>query len=318
MRRSTKYGFVVILLFVFGIIGTVYIGSNPSPEVPPNANDLNIEANSERQVQASFNATDPDSGGELEYAIVSQPDHGSVNISGDSFTYISEEDYSGSDSFTYRVVDDEGEADTATVSVELENGQSQSSGTESRSTETVTTTSSNSDQRGVTSSDNRHPSAESVSILTHQGDVVVGSFDASDPDSGDLLTYSIESDPDHGIVITDGTEFTYTPDTGFTGSDSFIYQVSDGNGGTDTATVSITVTETVETPTSTATVDQEPPTAADVSFTTDVNDTVEGEFDASDPDGDSLTYSITSGHGCGSGSAGTVRSRARRRGIVST
>jgi Cadherin-like domain len=34
----------------------------------------------------------------------------------------------------------------------------------------------------------------------------------------------------------------YTPASGFSGSDSFIYQVNDGNGGTDTATVTLTVT----------------------------------------------------------------------------
>ena len=48
------------------------------------------------------------------------------------------------------------------------------------------------------------------------------------------------------MLNADGS-FTYTPyDTGdasnFADSDSFTYQVSDGKGGTDTATVSITVT----------------------------------------------------------------------------
>ena len=34
----------------------------------------------------------------------------------------------------------------------------------------------------------------------------------------------------------------YTPNTGYTGLDSFIYRVSDGKGGTDTATVTINIT----------------------------------------------------------------------------
>jgi subtilisin-like proprotein convertase family protein len=42
----------------------------------------------------------------------------------------------------------------------------------------------------------------------------------------------------------DGT-WTYTPETGFYGADSFIYAVSDGNGGTATATVDITVLKAV-------------------------------------------------------------------------
>ena len=40
----------------------------------------------------------------------------------------------------------------------------------------------------------------------------------------------------------DGT-FTYTPDTGFTGADSFTYGLSDGNGGSDWATVTVSVGE---------------------------------------------------------------------------
>ena len=39
----------------------------------------------------------------------------------------------------------------------------------------------------------------------------------------------------------DGT-FTYTPDANYNGADSFTYTMTDGNGGTDTATVAITVT----------------------------------------------------------------------------
>jgi len=59
----------------------------------------------------------------------------------------------------------------------------------------------------------------------------------SDPDTGDILTPVVGSDPLNGEVTlnTDGT-FTYTPDSNFVGQDSFVYTVSDGNGGTDTAT----------------------------------------------------------------------------------
>jgi len=59
----------------------------------------------------------------------------------------------------------------------------------------------------------------------------------SDPDTGDILTPVAGSDPLNGEVTlnTDGT-FTYTPHSNFAGEDSFVYTVSDGNGGTDRAT----------------------------------------------------------------------------------
>ncbi|MCA1683796.1 MAG: tandem-95 repeat protein, partial [Actinobacteria bacterium] len=63
----------------------------------------------------------------------------------------------------------------------------------------------------------------------------------SDPDA-DALTAGSASDPAGGSVIlnADGS-FTYTPDAGFTGTDTFTYAVSDGKGGTAMATVTITV-----------------------------------------------------------------------------
>ncbi|MGV0803675.1 Ig-like domain-containing protein, partial [Mycolicibacterium elephantis] len=42
------------------------------------------------------------------------------------------------------------------------------------------------------------------------------------------------------VTLSDGV-ITYTPDTGFVGSDSFTYTVNDGNGGVATATVHVTV-----------------------------------------------------------------------------
>ena len=50
------------------------------------------------------------------------------------------------------------------------------------------------------------------------------------------------SGPGNGVLTlnADGS-FTYTPNPGYNGIDSFIYEVSDGNGGTDTATVTINV-----------------------------------------------------------------------------
>ncbi len=62
-----------------------------------------------------------------------------------------------------------------------------------------------------------------------------------DPD-GDLLSVTGASNPAHGSVVInrDGT-ITYTPSTGFTGTDTFAYTVSDGNGGVVTATVTVNV-----------------------------------------------------------------------------
>jgi len=62
-----------------------------------------------------------------------------------------------------------------------------------------------------------------------------------DPDVGDMLSVSAVAQGASGTVTNNGTNVTYTPSTGFSGSDNFTYTVSDGNGGFDTATVNVTV-----------------------------------------------------------------------------
>ncbi|MFL6158049.1 MAG: Ig-like domain-containing protein, partial [Marmoricola sp.] len=64
---------------------------------------------------------------------------------------------------------------------------------------------------------------------------------ASDPD-GDALTYDVVTAPAHGSLAGTAPDLTYTPAAGYTGPDSLAYSVSDGNGGSTSATVAITVT----------------------------------------------------------------------------
>jgi aspartate 1-decarboxylase len=59
---------------------------------------------------------------------------------------------------------------------------------------------------------------------------------------GDLLSVTGNTDASNGVVVNkgDGT-FDYTPNTDYLGPDSFDYSVDDGNGGTDTGTVNLSV-----------------------------------------------------------------------------
>jgi hypothetical protein len=68
---------------------------------------------------------------------------------------------------------------------------------------------------------------------------------------GDDLTITSVTQGGHGsVAITGaGTGVTYDPAGLFTGSDAFTYTVSDGNGGSDTATVSVTVAPDTTAPT---------------------------------------------------------------------
>ncbi|MDN5865272.1 MAG: Ig-like domain-containing protein [Gammaproteobacteria bacterium] len=91
--------------------------------------------------------------------------------------------------------------------------------------------------------DNEPPVAEDGSLTTGEDTPASGTLVASDPD-GDALTFSIVDEPAHGGVTLDdpGTgAYTYTPDAGFSGSDSFTFTANDGFVDSNVATISITV-----------------------------------------------------------------------------
>ena len=101
----------------------------------------------------------------------------------------------------------------------------------------------------------------------------------SDPD-GDTLTITTVSAPAHGTAVNAGTSVSYTPTAGYLGGDSFTYTISDGHGGSATATVHITV----ETP-------NHAPAAGPLSVRVLKGTSIDIPVlqAASDPDGDALT-----------------------------
>ncbi|KGK28660.1 Ig-like domain-containing protein, partial [Cellulophaga sp. E6(2014)] len=57
---------------------------------------------------------------------------------------------------------------------------------------------------------------------------------------GDTLTVTIGS-PLNGTAAISGTIITYSPTSGYSGNDQITYTINDGNGGTNSGTISITV-----------------------------------------------------------------------------
>ncbi len=166
----------------------------------------------------------------LTVVVTSQPTHGTVNFNTTTgtFTYTpTDAGYVGTDTFTYTVSDGQQGAAPATGTVTL----------------TLT---------------NALPTAGDASESGHMNIALDGSVIFSDtPDSLakgeiDALTVVVTSQPTHGTVnfnTTTGT-FTYTPtDTGYVGTDSFTYTVSDGQQGAAPATGTVTLTLTNALPT---------------------------------------------------------------------
>jgi putative nucleotidyltransferase with HDIG domain len=72
----------------------------------------------------------------------------------------------------------------------------------------------------------------------------------TDPESDPLTLASYDGSTiaDGGLTHNAGGSFTYIPVAHFAGTDSFSYTVSDGNGGTSTAVVTITITAVLDPP----------------------------------------------------------------------
>jgi VCBS repeat-containing protein/ELWxxDGT repeat protein len=127
--------------------------------------------------------------------------------------------------------------------------------------------------------------------------VINGQLVANDVDQGDHLTYSLALNgaPGHGNVVihADGS-YSYTPADNFNGTDSFTYQVSDGHGGTSSATVTLNVVAVNDAPTA--------PVDSNAADNTVVAGAAAGSpvgitVHASDIDSPALTYSLTNDAG---------------------
>ncbi|WP_428628510.1 Ig-like domain-containing protein [Sphingopyxis sp.] len=106
----------------------------------------------------------------------------------------------------------------------------------------------------------------------------------NDPDNDPLTVISASATRGTVVINGDGT-LTYTPDRDFNGPDIITYTISDGNGGTSTATVIMTVTPGNDAPTTVGLPDR---------FDTNsdpIDVTIVGGFN--DLDGDTLTYTAT-------------------------
>ena len=138
---------------------------------------------------------------------------------------------------------------------------------------------------------NRDPVAADDSASGPEGSQgIVGDVSLNDSDlDGDFLTFELVTTVSNGDLVfnQDGT-FIYTPNSNFQSEDNFTYVVSDPEGGTNTATVTITVIPVNDDPNTTgvALVNQSYLDAETIT-------TIDVKPSFTDIDGDTLTYSAT-------------------------
>ena len=131
---------------------------------------------------------------------------------------------------------------------------------------------------------NDAPVATDGAVTTNEDTPANSYLMASDVDS-DQLTYSIMTNGTLGqVVLTDAKTgaYTYTPNANANGTDTFTFRVHDGTVFSNTASVAVTIVPV-----------DDAPQADDATLQTDEDTSVNGRFQAHDPDGGpQLTYSI--------------------------
>ncbi|QGQ30125.1 Ig-like domain-containing protein [Gimesia maris] len=195
------------------------IGDNLNPEgiADPDPNQAPVATNDTvsdviggvaEVIDVLANDTDPESDA-ISVTSVSTPHYGTAVINGDGTISYTGTIGFGTDTFTYTISDTSSATSTATVT--------------------------------VTETGNYPPTAVNDSVndvLEGQAVVISVLSNDTDPES-DTLSITALSTPAYGTAVDNGDgTITYTAGTGFSG-DSFTYSISDGNGHTSTATVTI-------------------------------------------------------------------------------
>jgi len=188
------------------------------------------------------------------------PPDGTVFLNADgSFTYIPDPGFVGVDTFTYHANDGTDDSNIATVTINVLNA-------------------------APTAVNDSYSTVKNIALnISAPG--VLGND--TDPDA-DPLTAILNVGPTNGsLTLNPDGSFTYTPNANFVGADSFTYHANDGAADSNTATVSIDVTN-------------DAPVAVDDSYVTDKNVVLNVPAPGvmgndSDPNGDPLTTFLNVG-----------------------
>lgn len=207
--------------------GTIQCGSttitvNVAPVAPMAANDnYSTPQNTSLTMGApGVLGNDTDANGDsLNASVLSNPSSGTLLLdAAGGFSYTPNMGFTGSDSFTYRASDGSLNSNTATVTI------------------TVGVV----NAAPVAANDSYSTAQDSTLIIPAPG--VLGND--SDADGNPLSAMSVTVPANGTLSLNPDGAFTYTPDAGFSGLDSFTYQVNDGKADSNMATVSLTVTLT--------------------------------------------------------------------------
>jgi beta-glucanase (GH16 family) len=185
----------------------------PTPNLAPEPAADNYSLAEGDSVSGNVATNDPTTGlGALVYSTVTEPVNGTLEFNADgSFSYVPASGFSGEDGFTYSATEDDSDTANAVVS--------------------------------FTVAVNPAPAPQNDSFTVDSGGSLSGDISSNDDTAGlGALSYALGTAPTHGTFdLSPNGSFSYTPEGGYVGEDSFSYTVTENDGDTGSAMVSITV-----------------------------------------------------------------------------
>ncbi|MCO4293217.1 Ig-like domain-containing protein, partial [Solitalea sp. MAHUQ-68] len=231
----------------------VYVQVNPINDAPVPVTPLELQTNESLALNSNLSATDLD-GDALSYSLEKNPLHGSLTLNADgSFIYTPTAGFTGADQFSGLV--DDGNGGSAMIQVNI----------------TVLPF-------------NNPPIANAIQqFQMNEDEVLSAKVEAQDPD-GDALSFELLTSVLNGTIQLDQQtgSFVYTPNSNFNGTDEFSVDISDGNGEHIRVVVNIVIIP----------VNDFPVAITPVSETLGEDNSLSSQVQATDVDGDQLTYSI--------------------------
>ena len=148
-------------------------------------------------------------GDPITFLVVTSPTHGILGGIAPNLVYTPTANYNGNDGFTFVANDGQVDSEPAEVSIEI-------------------------------SPVNDAPVAEPQHVTTRGGVMVAIMLSGTDVD-GDGLTFSVNTQPSHGMLSGEAPNLMYMPAAGYLGEDEFTFVANDGEQDSLPASVSITI-----------------------------------------------------------------------------
>ena len=224
----------------------------------PTTNNVSATTDEDTAITVNLDATEID-GDNFSFSIISQPSNGILgSINGNQVEYTPNQDWNGTDVFTFEAMDDRiilGKRNVATATITV-------------------------------NSINDAPATQDQSISTDEDNAVEITLTSNDVED-DSVSYNIISDTANGTTTLSGAIVTYTPSSDWNGTDTFTFNANDGTDDSNASTVTISIASV-----------NDAPVANDVTTQMDENKVsgryqpVTVTFNASDVEGDDLTYDL--------------------------